>query len=59
LANQHDIHLILAKHEKFAYNSLTNQLGKTHLPTRIYARADRGWHRRFRVGGTVKKEIST
>jgi hypothetical protein len=28
LANQHDVHLILAKQEKLASNSLTNQLGK-------------------------------
>jgi hypothetical protein len=26
-------------------------------PTRIYVRADRGCHRRFCVGGRVKKEI--
>jgi hypothetical protein len=53
LANQVGIHLILAKQEKLASNSLANQLGKnrklgkTHLPARIYARADRGCHRRF------------
>jgi hypothetical protein len=41
LANQLGIHLILAKREKLPSNSLANQLGKTHLPTRIYARAYR------------------
>jgi hypothetical protein len=57
LANQLGIHLILAKQEKLTSNSLANQLRKTHLPTRIYARADRGCHRRFSVGRRVKKEI--
>jgi hypothetical protein len=56
-ANQLGIHLILAKREKLTSNSLANQLGKNHLPTRIYARADRGCHRRFALGGRVKKEI--
>jgi hypothetical protein len=47
LANQLGIHLILAKREKLPSNSLANQPGKnrnmakTHLPTRIYARAYR------------------
>jgi hypothetical protein len=57
LTNQLGIHLILAKQEKLTSNSLANQIGKTHLPTRIYACADRGCHRRFPVGGRVKKEI--
>jgi hypothetical protein len=57
LANQLDIHLILAKQEKLVSNSLANQLSKTHIATRIYARADRGCHRRFPIGGKVKKEI--
>jgi hypothetical protein len=57
LANQLGIHLILAKQEKLVSNTLANQLGNTHLTTRIYARADRGYHRRFPVGGKVKKEI--
>jgi hypothetical protein len=55
LANQLGIYLILAKQENLASSSLTNQLGKTHLPMRIYARADRGCHRRFPVGWRVKK----
>jgi hypothetical protein len=57
LVNQLGIHLILAKQEKLASNSLENQLGKTHLPARIYARANRGCHRHFPLGGRVKKEI--
>jgi hypothetical protein len=57
LANQLGIHLILAKEEKLASNSLANQLGEIHLPTRIYAHADRGCHRRFPLGRRVKKEI--
>jgi hypothetical protein len=56
LANQLGIHIILAKQEKLASNSLANQLGKTHLPTRIYARADRGCHRCFPLGGRMKKK---
>jgi hypothetical protein len=35
------IHLILTKQEKLTSNSLVNKLVKTHLRTRIYARADR------------------
>jgi hypothetical protein len=57
LTNQLGIHLILTKQEKLVSNTLANQLGNTHLTTRIYARADRGCHRRFPVGGKVKKEI--
>jgi hypothetical protein len=45
------------KTRKLASNSLANQLDKTHLPARIYARADRGCHRRFPLGGSVKTEI--
>jgi hypothetical protein len=44
LANQLDIHLILAKHEKLASNSLTNKLGKNRnraelTSPRVYMRA--------------------
>jgi hypothetical protein len=44
LANQLDIHLILAKHEKLASNSLANQLGKNEnlaklTSSRAYMRA--------------------
>jgi hypothetical protein len=61
LANQLGIYLILAKPENLASNSLANQFGKNknlaHLSTRIYARADRGCHRCFPLGGRVKKEL--
>jgi hypothetical protein len=32
------------------------KLGKTHLPTRIDARADRGCHCCFPLGGRVKRK---
>jgi hypothetical protein len=62
LVNQLGIHLILAKQEKMASNSLANQLGKNRnlaklTSPRVYMRADRGCHRRFPAGGRVKKEI--
>jgi hypothetical protein len=50
------------KTRKMACNSLANQLGKNRnlvklTSRRIYARAGRGCHHRFPVGGRVKKEI--
>jgi hypothetical protein len=60
LPYQLGIYLILAKREKLVSNSLVNQLGKNKNlanPTspHIYARADRGCHRCFPLGGRVKK----
>jgi hypothetical protein len=60
LVGQLGIHLVLAKQEKLASNSLANQLGKNRnlaklTSPRVYMRADRGCHRRIPVGGRVKK----
>jgi hypothetical protein len=59
--NQLGIHLILAKQEKLASNSLANQLGKNRnlakLTSPRYACVDRGCHCRFPLGGRVKKEM--
>jgi hypothetical protein len=63
LANQLDIHLILAKQEKLTSNSLANQLGKNRNLAKLtsphaYMRARVVVAtRRFPVGGRVKKEI--
>jgi hypothetical protein len=60
LTNQLGIHIILAKQEKMDSNSLANQLGKNRNLAKLTsprAYADRGCHRRFPVGGRVKKEI--
>jgi hypothetical protein len=63
LANQIAIHLILSKTRKIDLQQFDKstwqkkKLGKTHLLTRIYVRADRGCHRPFPLGGRVKKEI--
>jgi hypothetical protein len=62
LANQLGIHLILAKQEKFfqQFGKSTWQkykLGKTHIPARTNAIADRGCHRCFPLGVRVRKEI--
>jgi hypothetical protein len=59
LANQLGIYLILAKREKLASNSLANQLGKNRNLAKLtsYARADRGCHWCFPLGGRVKKEL--
>jgi hypothetical protein len=56
LANQFGIHLILAKREKLPSNGLANQLGKKkNLAKPTSARADRGCHWCFPLGGRVKK----
>jgi hypothetical protein len=51
-----------AKQEKLVSNSLAEQLGKNRkleklTSLRAYMHAHRGCHRRFSVGGRVKKEI--
>jgi hypothetical protein len=56
LANQLGIHIILAKREKLPFNSLANQLGKNRNLAKLTS--PRAYmHRRFPVGGRVKKEI--